>query len=458
MTMDDIDDSGPQNGNISAEALINADGRTRAEIFERPGADKQPFASPREPAQPTAPVAAKPNGAWTPLTPKPAMAQEFLSLVGDDVMLFAMPPEGGGPSPLRGPNALRIALARSERGHNVYFVVNQVKPGVNKKPAKDDIETIRAVWADIDWDRVKFKGRFPDGWRELLNTAVPALRALEPQSTLIISTGGGFQPMWLIEPLPNTPENRNRAEAVGKYLAERFGGDAVENIDRILRLPGSINHPKRSKREAGQLTRPAEFKILTGQRYRLEDLETAWGVNAASLAKIKPAHRVPLEDDDINADLCDDVHQAQRDFFTCREIGPLIASAPNGPFSVRVGWVDPRTGEKTEFGWQDWLFVMRGMADDNPSLEDQCKQLFDEVSKLAGGDASENEKQWNATAGRKAQRLKKGDDITTVGTLMIKETVEPLLPKDQTVDDQPEPQPQPQPLLLFKPRDRRLTG
>ena len=103
----------------------------------------------------------------------------------------------------------------------------------------------------------------------------------------------------------------------------------------------------------------------------------------------------------------------------CREIGPFIASIPNGPFSVRERWVNPRTGERTKFGWRDWLWVMSGIADDDPSLEDQCKQLFDEVSEKAGGDASQNEDQWRSTAGRKARRLAAGDEVTTVGTLVL---------------------------------------
>ena len=108
------------------------------------------------------------------------------------------------------------------------------------------------------------------------------LKETTPQPTLIIFTGGGLQPLWLVEPLPDTLENRDRAERVGDAIAQRFGGDAVGNVDRILRLPGAINHPKKDKRDAGQPTRLAEFRIVSGQTYRLEDLELAWGVDATA--------------------------------------------------------------------------------------------------------------------------------------------------------------------------------
>ena len=166
------------------------------------------------------------------------MAQDFLGQLDGGVMLCTMAPDGGGPSALRGPNALTQALARNARGYNAYYVVNAVRSGVNKKPAKGEIETIRAVAGDIDWDRKKFNGRFREGTQELANTVLTALiKETSPQPSWIIFTGGGLQPIWLIEPLPNTPENVERAEALGACIADRFGGDGVQNIDRILRLP-----------------------------------------------------------------------------------------------------------------------------------------------------------------------------------------------------------------------------
>jgi hypothetical protein len=331
------------------------------------------------------PETSAPIPAKTPsLRPDLTGAQDFMELLRGDVTLCVMPPDGGGPSALRGPNALTQALAHNA-SLNAYFVVNIVKPDINKKPTKGEIETIRAVGGDIDWDRRKFSGRFKDGMQELEDTVLPALIGATPQPSLIIFTGGGLQPIWLIEPLPNTPENRSRAEGVGEYIAARFGGDPVGNIDRILRLPGSVNHPKKAKRDAGQLTRRATFKIFSGKRYRLEDLEAAWAGEVLS-RKSKPTRRTQppasASKPSVNDALCGGMKErdAGYDLAVCKGIGPIIASVPNGPFSVRSKWRNPLTGENTGFGWLDWLYVMSGIADDDPSLEDQCKQLFDEVS------------------------------------------------------------------------------
>jgi AAA domain len=412
-----------------------------------PDADNNTIITPETPA----PIAAKTSNS----SPDLAAAQDFMALLCGDVTLCVMPPDGGGPSALRGPNALTQALARNA-SLNAYFVVNIVKPDINKKPTKGEIETIRAVGGDIDWDRRKFNGRFKEGMQELEDTVLPALIGATPQPSLIVFTGGGLQPIWLIEPLPNTPENRSRAEVVGEYIADRFGGDPVGNIDRILRLPGSVNHPKKDKRDAGQLTRRTKFTIFSGKRYRLEDLETAWAGDVLTHKSKPPRPQPPPRAPSVNDDLCGGMQErdAGETLFTCKELGPLIASVPNGPFSVRSKWRNPLTGETTDFGWLDWLYIMSGIADDDPSLEDQCKQLFDEVSDKAGGNTSQNDAQWNSQAGRKTRREAAGERVTTVGTLVTMwEMVESLAPPDPTPNPAPDPTPDP-----VTPTDPTLAG
>jgi hypothetical protein len=356
------------------------------------------------------------------LSPNRATAQAFMERLKGGVTLYTLWPDGGAPAPKTLPQALRA----NAHGFNVYFSLNIVRAGVNKKAAKDDIETIRAIAGDADWNRKAFHGRFGEGMQALGSTVLTALiKATSPQPSWIIFTGGGLQPIWLIKPLPNTPENQARAEAVGAYVADRFGGDGVQNVDRILRLPGTVNHPKTSKRDAGQPTALAEFRVVTDQVYRLEELEAAWGVDAASGARNKVVatiDRLPQlpELNELNDDLCGGMKErdASEALFTCKQIGPFLAGIPDGPFAVRERWENPLTGEKTDAGWRDWLWVMSGIADDDPSLEEDCYRLFVEVSEAAGGDTSQNEEQWRSTAGRKARRMAQGQQITTVATLI----------------------------------------
>ena len=156
---------------------------------------------------------------------------------------------------------------------------NAVKPGVVKKAAKTDITTIRGVSGDIDWGWEKFSGRFEEGLA-VVATKLQELMEMDLPPSLIILTGGGVQPIWLIEPLVARAKY-SRAEAVGAYLAERFGGDPVQNIDRVLRLPGFINYPNQAKLKAGQPPMAATV-LYPGRKIinPLAQLEQAWGRQA----------------------------------------------------------------------------------------------------------------------------------------------------------------------------------
>lgn len=160
--------------------------------------------------------------------------------------LVAMHPDGG---PVAGywadegslSGAQEWVTRKNEAGYNIYFNVNRPCDGTAKKPAKSDITRIRGVYADVD---------AKDG--RSLEQALADVRKLAAPSFLVMS-GGGYQPVWLLDKsLPATPENVAWAEATGKRIADICGGDAVQNVDRILRVPGTINWPNARKRAAGR--------------------------------------------------------------------------------------------------------------------------------------------------------------------------------------------------------------
>jgi hypothetical protein len=171
-----------------------------------------------------------------PLKPDAQAAQSFLEWLGGDVVLCTRAPDAGGMNGLRGNGALEQALARNISGENIYFALNIVGQGVVKKPANREIETIHAVCGDIDWDRKRFKGQFEAGLAEI-NIKLETLKALALPPSRIIHSGGGLQPIWRIEPLGHTADIARRVRAVGKAIRRRFGGDAVHDLSRILRLP-----------------------------------------------------------------------------------------------------------------------------------------------------------------------------------------------------------------------------
>ena len=76
--------------------------------------------------------------------------------------------------------------------------------------------------------------------------------------SLIIVSGGGYQPIWLLDaPLPAEGENVAQVEGVARRVAALTGGDAVQNADRILRVPFTMNYPNETKRRVGRVPRPS---------------------------------------------------------------------------------------------------------------------------------------------------------------------------------------------------------
>ncbi len=159
--------------------------------------------------------------------------------------------------------ATEWAAQASEVGWNVYWTVNMVDPGLNKKPSKSDMRAARFVHVDIDppagqpvaeWDR--------QGAYDRLVASAP---------TVIIDSGGdgrgGWQGLWrLSEPTGA----RDLIEGINRGAIAALNGDpACANIDRLLRLPGAINRPKQKKRDLGRvdgiarLVRPDNGTVFT---------------------------------------------------------------------------------------------------------------------------------------------------------------------------------------------------
>ena len=128
------------------------------------------------------------------------------------------------------------------RGYNIYFGLNPPRAGLNSKASKANIESLRGIGADVDMK----DGRTSDD-------IIRAIKTVTPPPSHIIFSGGGYQPIWLFnELLPVSPDNIKRVEALGKSVADTLNGDAVQNIDRLYRLPFTQNHPNAKKLREGR--------------------------------------------------------------------------------------------------------------------------------------------------------------------------------------------------------------
>lgn len=139
---------------------------------------------------------------------------------------------------------------------NLYYSVNTTRHPVDKKLERTDLAALVSLHVDLD-------PRMGEDQDEAQARIIKQLDALKKPPTWIISSGGGVNAIWdLIEPVP-IDGNLDVAEDLKMYnvqIERELGGDHCHNVDRILRLPGSVNCPDERKRSKGR--RYATAKII----------------------------------------------------------------------------------------------------------------------------------------------------------------------------------------------------
>jgi len=165
---------------------------------------------------------------------------------------------------------IRSYVAHNRDGWNTYWSVNTTTAAV-EKGAKEDVTCVRMVHVDADGDRATSARRLHElgmsfgidsgnglwGFRLLYEPI-----QLDPDSPPYQKEGpdgawlkGDFAKCGGVEQ-PFDPERRTRlvreVEARNRHLKDLFkGGDSAQNVDRIARMPGTINWPNATKLAKG---------------------------------------------------------------------------------------------------------------------------------------------------------------------------------------------------------------
>jgi Virulence-associated protein E len=194
-------------------------------------------------------------------------AEEFLERwrPGGPWVLTSIVPDGGKTTTRTFGASERLTMRdwvdERQGRENIYFSVNDLSRAVSKKAGKDDVAALRALHVDVD----PRPGEPLDAERR---RAEKLLREFNPTPTVIIDSGGGFQGFWLGEepevlPAPDTPEREGAvkdAELRNLKVETALQADACHNIDRIMRLPGTINVPNKKKLAKGRV--PALARVV----------------------------------------------------------------------------------------------------------------------------------------------------------------------------------------------------
>ena len=168
--------------------------------------------------------------------------------------------------------------------HNLYFSVGEPKPGSpNKKLAKQDIGVIRALFADIDPEGGAEEF---DGERARIRLRVEELLRGPLPPSFVIDSGGGMQLFWkLDEPIEADAASQERVENIGRAIAHALKADAVQNIDRVMRLPGTTNFPNAKKRRKGRTVRPTLLTDASGIQHGIDDITREFPTPARERAR-----------------------------------------------------------------------------------------------------------------------------------------------------------------------------
>jgi RepB DNA-primase from phage plasmid len=135
---------------------------------------------------------------------------------------------------------------------NIYWSVNLPIGDLSKKAEKIEIAEAHFLHVDVD----------PRAGEDLAAERVRILGRLEappdalPRPSCVVFSGGGYQALWrLTEPfvIGGDLARAEELESYNRQLELSFGADHCHNVDRILRLPGSVNFPNAKKRAKGRV-------------------------------------------------------------------------------------------------------------------------------------------------------------------------------------------------------------
>jgi len=172
---------------------------------------------------------------------------------------------------------IRIA---AEKGLNVSVGIASRKASCSG--TKQNLQESAALWVDLDCSPEEAQaaslGNFP------------------PASSLTVRSGNGVHYYWLLKEPFNleSADSRDRFEAVLRGLTRSLGADpAATDSSRVMRVPGTTNHPSEKKRKLGRIARQASIIELNNNLYAFADF-AAWEALGADLTPLFPPFLVTI--------------------------------------------------------------------------------------------------------------------------------------------------------------------
>jgi Mesyanzhinovviridae DNA primase len=152
---------------------------------------------------------------------------------------------------------------------NIHFTIGGLRSDMeDEKPSEQDVRAVRFFAVDLDPRNVPkgWEGSHAEWVEQERAHILASLTTDKPEGvpgppTWVLDSGGGYWGFWALQ---STYEIQDRerdiahAKSHGKHLIElyraHFGDasaivDGVANLERLCRLPGTVNYPDKKKRE-----------------------------------------------------------------------------------------------------------------------------------------------------------------------------------------------------------------
>lgn len=139
---------------------------------------------------------------------------------------------------------------------NLYWHVNPVISLMQKKAERTDIKEVCFLQVDVDPENSTEVISLQDQQEAILSRFFEKRPRGVPEPTFVIFSGGGYQGFWKLAESIQIGGDIARAEDAKRYnqqLELLFKADNCHNIDRLMRLPYTVNLPSAKKRAKGRV-------------------------------------------------------------------------------------------------------------------------------------------------------------------------------------------------------------
>jgi hypothetical protein len=248
-------------------------------------------------------------------------AERFLQKLrpGGPWVLTAIVPDGDTvTNTVHNASEIEAFIREHDGKRNIYYAVNPLRREMSKKAAKTDAAAIEYALADLDPDEGESSDAAKARYLTQLNGG-----SFKPRPTTAVDSGNGLQCLWRLKdlialgkPVRVQVKDKKTGKLVWKLrfeAADQAAIDDVEerikaimlrlgakpgtqNIDRILRLPGTTNLPNAKKRKDGRVPCPTKLMWFDDGTFPLDAFPKPASSASAHKTKSKGTdHEDPLE-------------------------------------------------------------------------------------------------------------------------------------------------------------------